>query len=137
MATTQGGDWLGLAGKVAVVTGAAGGMGRAIAAGFAAAGAAVALLDRDAAGCESLAAELAGTGARTVAVGCDAMEEASIADGGGGGRRAARAGRHPGEQRRHPAAGAARLARPRGVERAAVGEPHRLPALRPGLRARR
>ena len=80
MATAQGGDWLGLAGKVAVVTGAAGGMGRAIAAGFAAAGAAVALLDRDAAGCESLAAELAGTGARTVAVGCDAMEEASIAD---------------------------------------------------------
>ena len=47
---TQQGDWLGLAGKVAVVTGAAGGMGRAMAAGFAAAGAVVALLDRDAAG---------------------------------------------------------------------------------------
>ena len=78
--TTQGGDWLGLSGKVAVVTGAAGGMGRAIAAGFAAAGVAVALLDRDAAGCELLARELAGTGARAVAVGCDAMEEASIAD---------------------------------------------------------
>ena len=72
-------DWLGLAGKVAVVTGAAGGMGRAIAAGFAEAGAAVALLDRDAAGCQSLAAELAGTGARTVALGCDATDEGSIA----------------------------------------------------------
>ena len=80
MAGTQGVDWLGLGGKVAVVTGAAGGMGRAIAAGFAAAGVAVALLDRNAAGCELLARELAGTGARAVAVGCDAMEEASIAD---------------------------------------------------------
>jgi glucose 1-dehydrogenase len=78
MAGTQGADWLGLAGRVAVVTGAAGGMGRAIAAGFTAAGAAVALLDRDAAGCESLAAELAGAGARTAAVGCDATDEASI-----------------------------------------------------------
>jgi glucose 1-dehydrogenase len=78
MSATQG-DWLGIAGKVAVVTGAAGGMGRAIAAGFAEAGAAVALLDRDAAGCQSLAAELAGTGARTVALGCDATDEGSIA----------------------------------------------------------
>jgi 2-dehydro-3-deoxy-L-rhamnonate dehydrogenase (NAD+) len=77
MTATQG-DWLGLAGKVAVVTGAAGGIGRAIAAGFAAAGATVALLDRDAAGCEALAAELAGTGAaRNVALGCDTTDEAS------------------------------------------------------------
>lgn len=73
----QGQDWLGLAGKVAVVTGAAGGMGRAMATAFAAAGAAVVLLDRDAAGCETLAAELAGTGARTLALGCDATDEAS------------------------------------------------------------
>jgi NAD(P)-dependent dehydrogenase (short-subunit alcohol dehydrogenase family) len=75
----QRGDWLGLAGKVAVVTGAAGGMGRAMAAGFAAAGAAVALLDRDAAGCEALAAELAAAGARTLALGCDTTDEASTA----------------------------------------------------------
>lgn len=74
MATRQ--DWLGLSGKVAVVTGAAGGMGRAMASGFAAAGAAVALLDRDAAGCEALAAELAGT--RTLALGCDTADEASV-----------------------------------------------------------
>ena len=70
-------DWLGLSGKVAVVTGAAGGMGRAVAAGFAAAGAAVALLDRDAAGCGALAAEL--DGARTLALGCDTTDEASAA----------------------------------------------------------
>jgi glucose 1-dehydrogenase len=72
-------DWLGLAGKVAVVTGAAGGMGRAMAAGFAAAGASVALLDRDAAGCEALASELAAGGARTAALGCDTTDEASVA----------------------------------------------------------
>ena len=40
-------DWLGLAGKIAVVTGAAGGMGRAIATSFVEAGCAVALLDRE------------------------------------------------------------------------------------------
>jgi len=70
-------DWLGLAGKVAVVTGAAGGMGRAMAAGFAAAGAAVALLDRDAAACEALAAGLGGS-ARTAALGCDTTDEAGV-----------------------------------------------------------
>ena len=65
MAATTQGDWLGLAGKVAVVTGAAGGIGRAIAAGFAAAGAAVALLDRDAAGCEAWPPNWRARGART------------------------------------------------------------------------
>ncbi|GAA0593702.1 SDR family oxidoreductase [Craurococcus roseus] len=74
----EGQDWLGLAGKIAVVTGAAGGMGRAMAAGFAAAGAAVALLDRDAAACEALAADMSGQGARCVALGCDTTDEASV-----------------------------------------------------------
>lgn len=78
MATQHQGDWLGLAGKVAVVTGASGGMGRAMAAAFAAAGAAVALLDRDAAGCEALAAELSAGGARTLVLGCDTTDEASV-----------------------------------------------------------
>lgn len=72
-------DWLGLSGKIAVVTGAAGGMGRAIAASFAEAGAAVALLDRDTAGCEALARELAATGARALPIGCDTADEASAA----------------------------------------------------------
>jgi len=43
-------DWLGLAGKVCVVTGAASGIGAAVASGLAEAGARVALLDRDAEG---------------------------------------------------------------------------------------
>jgi glucose 1-dehydrogenase len=72
------GDWLGLGGKTAVVTGAAGGIGRAIAANLAAAGAAVALLDREAAAAEGLAAELAAKGARTLAIGCDTTDESSV-----------------------------------------------------------
>ncbi|MBX6743092.1 MAG: SDR family NAD(P)-dependent oxidoreductase, partial [Acetobacteraceae bacterium] len=77
--TDMASDWLGLSGKIAVVTGAAGGMGRAIAASFAEAGAAVALLDRDTAGCEALARELAATGARALPIGCDTADEASVA----------------------------------------------------------
>ncbi len=72
-------DWLGLAGKVAVVTGAAGGMGRAIAASFTQAGAVVALLDRDAEGCAALARDLKASGAAAFATGCDIADETSVA----------------------------------------------------------
>ena len=48
--------------KVVVITGAAGGLGRALARSFADAGARVAALDRDAAGSEALAAELRSEG---------------------------------------------------------------------------
>jgi glucose 1-dehydrogenase len=72
-------DWLGLAGKVAVVTGAAGGMGRAIALSFTAAGADVALLDRDGEGCTALAAEINGAGGRAAAFACDTTDEAGVA----------------------------------------------------------
>jgi glucose 1-dehydrogenase len=68
-------DWLGLAGKACVVTGGAGGLGRAIAAGFAAQGARVALLDRDAEGAQAAAAEI---GHGTIAVPCDTTDEASV-----------------------------------------------------------
>ncbi len=71
-------DWLGIAGQVAVVTGAAGGIGRAIAAELAAAGVAVGLLDRDGAAAEALAATLRADGARALAVACDTTEEASV-----------------------------------------------------------
>ncbi|HYZ31922.1 MAG TPA: SDR family oxidoreductase, partial [Crenalkalicoccus sp.] len=70
-------DWLGLAGKVVVVTGAAGGIGSATAAAFHAAGAAVALLDRDAAGAEAEAARLGGE--RAIGLGCDTTDPASLA----------------------------------------------------------
>src|SRR5581483_1827573 len=48
-------DWLGLSGRVAVVTGAASGIGKAVAAALADAGAAVALLDKNQAGCDAVA----------------------------------------------------------------------------------
>jgi glucose 1-dehydrogenase len=65
--------WLGLAGKVCVITGGAGGLGRAIAAGFVAQGARVALLDRDGAGAEAAAAEIGGLG-----LACDISDEDAV-----------------------------------------------------------
>jgi NAD(P)-dependent dehydrogenase (short-subunit alcohol dehydrogenase family) len=71
-------DWLGLAGRVAVVTGAAGGIGGAIAAELAGAGAAVALLDRDGEAAGAAAAALRARGATAVGIACDTTEEASV-----------------------------------------------------------
>jgi NAD(P)-dependent dehydrogenase (short-subunit alcohol dehydrogenase family) len=67
-------SWLGLEGRVAVVTGAAGGIGKAIARGFADAGARVALLDLDRAAVEAAAAE---TGGQPVV--CDVTDAGSVA----------------------------------------------------------
>lgn len=72
-------DWLGLGGRVCVVTGAGGGIGGAIAAEFARAGAKVALLDRDAAAAERNAAALAATGATAVGLACDTSDVAGVA----------------------------------------------------------
>ncbi len=71
-------DWLNLKDRVAIVTGAAGGIGGAIAAELAGAGAVVALLDRDGAGAEARAAGLRATGATAFATACDTTEEASV-----------------------------------------------------------
>lgn len=71
-------DWLGLADKLAVVTGGAGGIGRATAASFVAAGCGVALLDRDEAAVAAFAAELSAKGARAIGLGCDIADEASV-----------------------------------------------------------
>ena len=71
-------DWLGLAGKVCVVTGAASGIGAAVASGLAEAGARVALLDRDAEGAERHAATLRGMGAQALAVACDIAQPDSV-----------------------------------------------------------
>lgn len=71
--------WLGLEGQVCAVTGAASGIGAAIARSLAQAGARVALLDRDAAGCEQVSTELVAQGAAAIAVACDIADEASVA----------------------------------------------------------
>lgn len=65
-----------LTGHTAVITGAASGIGRAIADRYAAAGASVALLDVDDAGVTTAAAAIAEqTGARTTAIGADVADE--------------------------------------------------------------
>lgn len=69
-------DWLGLAGQVCVVTGAASGIGAAIAHHLAQAGAHVALLDRDAPAVQARAAALAAEGFTAQAVPCDVSGEA-------------------------------------------------------------
>ncbi|MBW8270848.1 SDR family NAD(P)-dependent oxidoreductase [Caldovatus aquaticus] len=71
-------DWLRLQGLACVVTGGAGGIGRAIGAGFAGAGARVALLDRDGAGAEAAAAALRAGGAEAIGLACDTTDPAAV-----------------------------------------------------------
>jgi rhamnulose-1-phosphate aldolase/alcohol dehydrogenase len=66
-----------LAGRVALVTGAASGIGRAIAARLGAEGAAVVLADRDVAGAEAVAADLGGADV-ALAVEVDVSDEAAV-----------------------------------------------------------
>jgi NAD(P)-dependent dehydrogenase (short-subunit alcohol dehydrogenase family) len=75
-------DWLGLSGRVCVVTGAGGGIGSAIAASLAAAGASVALLDKNAETCAAATGALVDKGARAVAIPCDTSDPASVAAAG-------------------------------------------------------
>lgn len=72
------GDWLGLDGKLCVVTGAGSGIGAAIARGLADVGAKVALLDRDVEAAERVAASLREEGATALAVRCDVADEAAV-----------------------------------------------------------
>lgn len=71
-------DWLGVSGRVAIVTGAAGGIGSAIAQALAAAGVAVAALDRDGGAADALAAALRAQGAKAMGIACDIAEEATV-----------------------------------------------------------
>lgn len=67
-----------LDGRVAIVTGAAAGLGRAIARVYAAEGAAVAAIDRNRAGVEALIDEIATTGRLGVALAADVGDEPEI-----------------------------------------------------------
>jgi glucose 1-dehydrogenase len=72
-------DWLGLGGRVAVVTGAGSGIGAAIARGLAEAGATVALVDRDLAAVQRVETELNVSRLKILAIQCDVTDEASVA----------------------------------------------------------
>jgi NAD(P)-dependent dehydrogenase (short-subunit alcohol dehydrogenase family) len=67
-----------LSDRATLVTGAAQGLGRAIALGLARHGADVALADRDLAGAEGVAAEVRALGRRAVALACDVADEDAV-----------------------------------------------------------
>ncbi|MFD8493100.1 SDR family NAD(P)-dependent oxidoreductase [Amycolatopsis sp. NPDC059657] len=71
-------DLFGLAGKTALVTGASRGIGRAIALGYAEAGADVALLARSTCALEKLAAEIEELGRRAVILTCDVADRDQV-----------------------------------------------------------
>lgn len=73
-----GARWLGLEGRVCAVTGAGSGIGAAVAAGLAEAGAHVALLDRNAEAAEHVAAKLKAGGANAIAVACDVADAGTV-----------------------------------------------------------
>jgi NAD(P)-dependent dehydrogenase (short-subunit alcohol dehydrogenase family) len=71
-------DWLGLSGRVCVVTGGGGGIGRAVATSLARAGARVAAIDRDERGLEATRAELRELGRDHVVTNCDTTSAESL-----------------------------------------------------------
>lgn len=72
------GHWLGLTDRVCVVTGAASGIGRQIAMELAAAGARVALVDRDGEAVNQASRYLKGQGATVIGVECDISDEGAV-----------------------------------------------------------
>ena len=71
-------NWLGLRGRVAVVTGATGGLGRAIAAGLAEAGVRLALLDRQQQAADEAAGEIQGRRGEAIGIACDVSQPDSV-----------------------------------------------------------
>ena len=77
--TTTPTNFLGLTDRVVAITGAGSGIGRAIAQAFAAQGARVAVLDRDAEGAQATVDEITRSGGQAVAIACDVSSAASVA----------------------------------------------------------
>jgi NAD(P)-dependent dehydrogenase (short-subunit alcohol dehydrogenase family) len=71
-------DYLGLIGRVAVVTGGGSGIGRAIAGVLAAQGARVVVLDRSAEGAQTTVADITKAGGQALAIVCDVSQRASV-----------------------------------------------------------
>jgi NAD(P)-dependent dehydrogenase (short-subunit alcohol dehydrogenase family) len=71
-------DWLGLAGRVVVVSGAGSGIGRALAESLAEAGAKVAVLDRDAGAAHDTATRIEQAGGCAIAVEADISNESAV-----------------------------------------------------------
>jgi NAD(P)-dependent dehydrogenase (short-subunit alcohol dehydrogenase family) len=71
-------DWLGLKGRVCVVTGAASGIGAEAARCLAAAGALVAVLDRDGPGAARVAGEIGSAGGRAIGVAADVTQPEAV-----------------------------------------------------------
>lgn len=72
--------YFGLRGKVALLTGATGGIGRAIAEAFACAGAALALTSNEAEECHALADEYVRRGVPAIALPCDVRDRAALTE---------------------------------------------------------
>ncbi len=73
-------NWLGLSGRVCVVTGAGSGIGEETAKQFALAGAKVAVLDRDQASADRVAAEIEAEGGRALALAADVCDPDAITE---------------------------------------------------------
>jgi NAD(P)-dependent dehydrogenase (short-subunit alcohol dehydrogenase family) len=71
-------DWLGIGGRVCVVSGAGGGIGRTIARGLAEVGGRIAIIDRDAETGEGTAAMIRASGGEAFAVACDITDPRSV-----------------------------------------------------------